>query len=162
MRRIIIAAVAKNGVIGKSDNTMPWHISEEFKHFKNTTIGYVLIMGRRTFESLGKPLKKRLNIVITRKKDYQPPFENVYVVNSLESAIEYCRQGTYEKVFISGGAEIYRQALAKGYVDEMILSHLDFDAQGDVFFPDFEPSDWKIGSREKREQFEIVWYEKKR
>jgi len=156
LKIIIISAVAQNGVIGRLNGEMPWHIKEEFQHFKNTTLGYPVIMGRKTFESLGKPLKGRLNIVITRDKERIFEFEDVRKFHSLIEAIDYCRTLGNEKIFITGGGEIYNQAI--DIADEMIISFLDFKAEGEVFFPAINEKVWKVKSREKREKFEIVIY----
>ncbi|HEY6626612.1 MAG TPA: dihydrofolate reductase, partial [Ignavibacteriaceae bacterium] len=110
MKIVIIAAIARNGVIGKSNGEMPWHVKEEFQHFKKTTLGSAVIMGRKTFETLGKPLKGRENIIITRNKDFKVDFDETKLCHSLEEALKYCESKKYEKVFIIGGGEIYRQA----------------------------------------------------
>ncbi|RKY92320.1 MAG: dihydrofolate reductase, partial [Ignavibacteriae bacterium] len=91
MKVIIISAVAQNGVIGRSNGDMPWHVKEEFKHFKQTTIGFPILLGRRTFETLGKPLKGRENIVITRDENFSCDFEEVIIVYSLKEGIEHCK-----------------------------------------------------------------------
>ena len=159
MRIIIISAVAKNGVIGRSNGEMPWHVKEEFQHFKNTTFGFPIIMGRKTFETLGKPLKGRLNIILTNKRGTNYPFEDVKIFNSLKEAYSYCEKEKYEKAFIIGGGEIYTQALETA--DEMIISYMNFEAEGDVFFPKIEPDKWNVESKEKRNEFEIYRYTRK-
>lgn len=159
MRKIIISAIAQNGVIGRSNGDMPWHIKEEFQHFKNTTLGFPVIMGRKTFNSLGKPLKGRLNIVITRDKALRFEFDDVRKFYSLNEAIEYCKTLGSEKIFIIGGGNVYNQTIE--IADEMILSFLTFEAEGDIYFPEIDEKIWKVTSREKREQFEIVFYARK-
>ncbi len=159
MRIIIISAIASNNVIGRSKGEMPWHVPEEFKHFKQTTLGSPVLMGRKTFKTLEKPLKDRENIVITRNKNFTVQYNEIVVKNSLNEAIEYCKQKKEEKIFIIGGGEIYRQAIS--IADEMILSYMKFDAEGDVYFPEIDENEWKIISREDREKFEIVHYKKK-
>ena len=89
MRKIIISAVAKNGVIGRSNGEMPWHVKEEFQHFKNTTLGFPIIMGRKSFDALGKPLNGRLNVVITANQDFTLPFDEVKIFHSLNKAVDY-------------------------------------------------------------------------
>ena len=138
---------------------MPWHIKEEFQHFKNTTLGFPIIMGRKTFYSLGKPLKGRLNIVITKDKALRFEFDDVKKFYSLNEAIEYCRTLKTEKIFIIGGGNVYEQAIK--IADEMILSFLIFEAEGDIYFPQINEKSWEIKSREKRDQFEIVYYARK-
>lgn len=157
MKIIIISAVAKNSVIGKSNGEIPWHIKEEFQHFKKTTFGFPIIMGRKTFESLQQPLKGRLNIVITSNINYNIDNE-IKVFNSINDALDFCKSLNIEKVFIIGGAEVYKQAL--NFADEMIISYMNFNADGDIFFPDFRIEDWQIISEEEREQFKIVHYKR--
>ena len=159
MKIIIIVAVAENGVIGKANGDLPWKVKEDFQHFKNTTLGFPIVMGRKSFESLGKPLTGRENIVVTHNKDLKYDFENVRIFYSLDSAIDYCKSLNKEKTFITGGGEIYKQAI--NFVDEMIISHMKFEAEGEVRFPDFDINNWKIISRDDREQFEIVTYQRK-
>ena len=159
MRKIIISAVAKNGVIGKDTGELPWHISEEFRHFKQTTLGSPIIMGRKSFDALGKPLPKRENIVISRNIGLVYPFPDIKIFYSLEKAFNYCEDKDYEKIFVIGGGQIYAQAI--NFVDEMIISRLDFEAEGEVHFPLFDESDWEIIKRDKREQFEIFWYKRR-
>ncbi len=159
MKIIIIAAIASNNVIGRSNGEMPWHVPEEFKHFKHTTIGSPVLMGRKTFETLGKPLKDRENIIITHNKNLQVQFDYVEIKSSLDEAVEYCRNKNEEKIFIIGGGQIYGQAIL--IADEMILSYMKFDAEGDVRFPEYNQGDWNIISRENRKQFEIIHYSKK-
>lgn len=154
----LIVAIAQNGVIGKSTGEMSWHVSEEFKHFKNTTKGYPVIMGRKTFETLGKPLKERLNIVLTKNSDYKTKYDDVLVFSSLEDAIDYCKKNEFGKIFIIGGAEIYKLALP--IVDEMIISRMKFDADGDVYFPEFDESKWKKEKIMDKELFEVYHYRK--
>lgn len=152
----LIVAVAQNGVIGKSTGEMSWHVSEEFKHFKNTTRGYPVIMGRKTFETLGKPLKERLNIVLTKNSEYKTQYDEVLIFSSLEDAIDYCKKNNFEKIFIIGGAEIYKLALP--IVNEMIISRMKFDAEGDVYFPKFDESEWIKEKIMDKELFEVYHY----
>jgi dihydrofolate reductase len=159
LKIIIISAIAQNKVIGRSNGEMPWHVKEEFQHFKKTTIGSPIIMGRKTFETLGKPLKERENIIVTRNMDFHLNFEEVKIFHSLQDSIKYCESKNYEKAFIIGGGQIYQQALS--LADEMILSYMKFEAKGDIFFPEFRKENWEKISSEDQEQFEIVIYIKK-
>ena len=159
MKIIIIVAVAQNGVIGRANGEMPWHVKEDFQHFKKTTMGFPIIMGRKSFESLGKPLKGRENIVVTRNPNLKYDFDTVKIFFSLNSAIDHYKSLNKEKVFITGGGEIYRQSIH--IADEMIISHMKFDAEGEIKFPDFNIDDWEITSREDKEQFEIKTYSRK-
>jgi len=160
LKIIIISAVAQNGVIGKSNGDMPWHVKEEFKHFKQTTIGFPILMGRKTFETLGKPLKGRENIVITRDENFSCDFEEVKIVYSLKEGIEHCKIASPEKLFVIGGGEIYKQAIE--IADEMIISYMKFDAEGEINFPEISENNWEVASRDDREKFEIVKYTRKR
>lgn len=155
----LIAAVAKNGVIGKANGDMPWHVKEEFKHFKETTYGYPIIMGRKTFETLGKPLKGRLNIIVTRNKNYKVDYDEVLIFDSLERSIQYCKENNFEKIFVIGGGEIYSKAI--DLVDEMIISKMKFDAEGEIKFPEFNESDWNIEKIKQEELFEVFVYRRK-
>ncbi|WP_337864949.1 dihydrofolate reductase [Ignavibacterium sp.] len=154
----LIVAIAKNSVIGKSSGEMSWHVSEEFKHFKNTTKGFPVIMGRKTFETLGKPLKDRLNIVLTKNPDFKTEFDEVIIFSSLDDALQFCRNNNYEKVFIIGGAEIYKLALP--IVDEMIISFMKFEAEGDVYFPEFNETEWTKEKIMDKELFEVYLYKR--
>ena len=159
MRIIIISAIAQNGVIGKSNGEMPWHEKEEFQHFKRTTFGFPVIMGRKTFETLGNPLKGRENIIVTRNDNFKIDFEETKVCYLLNEAIEYCKSKNSEKAFIIGGGQIYKQAIS--IADDMILSFMKFEAEGDVKFPEINYDDWKVVSVEDREKFEIKRYVRK-
>lgn len=154
----LIVAIAQNEVIGKSSGEMSWHVSEEFKHFKNTTKGFPVLMGRKTFETLGNPLKERLNIVITRNPEYKTQFDDVLIFSSLDEAINFCREKKFEKIFIIGGAEIYKIAIP--IVDEMIISRMKFTAEGDVYFPEFDESNWKKEKIMDKELFEVYLYKR--
>jgi len=160
LKIIIISAVAQNGVIGRLNGEMPWHVKEEFQHFKETTIGFPILMGRKTFETLGKPLNGRENILITRDENYKCNFEEVIIVHSLNEGIEHCKITSPEKIFIIGGGEIYKQAI--NIADELIISYMKFNAEGEINFPEISENVWKINSRDDIEKFEIVKYSRKR
>jgi len=156
LRIVIIVAIAKNGVIGKVNGEMPWHVKEDFQHFKKTTMGFPIIMGRKSFESMGKPLPGRENIIVTRNTNLKYDFDGIKIFYSLQDAVDYSKSLNKDKIFITGGGEIYNQSIS--FADEMIISHMKFDVVGDVKFPDFNVDDWKIISREEKEEFEIVTY----
>ena len=160
MKIIIIVAVAANGVIGRANGEMPWHVKEDFQHFKKTTMSSPIIMGRKSFVSLGKPLKGRENIVVTRNTNLNYDFDDVTIVLSLNEAIEHCKLLNKEKIFITGGGEIYKQSIS--IADEMIISHMKFDAVGEVKFPEIDMNEWYIDSKDDREKFEIVTYKRRR
>ncbi len=138
MEKIIIAAVSKNKVIGK-DGKLPWHSKEELSFFKKTTVGFPVIMGRKTFESLRYPLEKRLNIIISKSKKSNK--QNLIYFDSIEGALEYCDKKKYNKVFIIGGAEIFKQAL--GLADKILISEMKRNYDGNVFFPELRSEKWK-------------------
>lgn len=161
MKKIIIAAVAKNNVIGK-DGIMPWHSKEDLKHFKETTMGYPLIMGRKTFFSMGngKPLKGRLNIILTRDSDFVKPHEDVEVFSSIEDAYNHCNRKDYEKVFITGGGEIYKQEINK--VDELQISEMKVEVDGDTFFPKIDQAIWVVDQEKEFDEFILKIYRKRK
>ena len=132
----IIVAVAKNGVIGR-ENDLPWHLSEDLKHFKKTTMGKPVIMGRKTFESVGEPLPGRENIVVTRNRSYSAIGCDVAL--SLEEAIE--KAGEVEEVMILGGGQIYKEALP--LTDRIYLTQVEAQVEGDARFPELDWSEWK-------------------
>ncbi len=133
-RLSIIAAFAdRNRALGK-DNKLPWHIPEDFKHFKDLTSGHVVIMGRKTFESIGKALPNRLNIIVTRNAKFQA--EGCTVVDSIEKALSLAKEKeAHGEVFVIGGGEIYAQALP--FTDRLYLTIIQGEFEGDTFFPEF-------------------------
>ena len=159
MKKIIISAIAANGVIGDSQKGLPWHISEEFKHFKETTFGYPIIMGKKTFSELGKPLKGRLNIVLSDDPSYTFDDPSVLIFPGFQEALNYCELSGAEKVFIAGGRSVYAKAIL--FCDEMILSFLKQSAEGDVYFPKVDLLDWKIVNQVEHELFTVKFYEKR-
>lgn len=143
VRISIIAAVGANGVIGMA-NAIPWRLPSDFAHFKRTTMGKPVIMGRRTFESIGKPLPGRVNIVVTRRKGYQP--DGVLIMDSLDAAIEHARTMAVadgqDEIFIGGGADIYLQAMP--HADRLYITHVDAEPEGDALFPEITPAEWRV------------------
>jgi len=135
-----VVAIAENHAIGK-DNQLLWRLPNDLKHFKAITSGHTVIMGRKTYDSVGKPLPNRRNIIITRK-DIE--IEGCEVVNSIEAALELCR--SEEEVFIVGGAEIYKQSLHLVNRIYLTIVHQSFDA--DSFFPEINPEEWNETSHE--------------
>lgn len=129
----IIAAIGKNRELGK-DNKLLWHISDDFKRFKKLTSGHVVIMGRKTFESIGKPLLNRINIVVTRNRSWTPL--GCTVCYSMDEALRQAQGKPLKEVFIIGGAEIYKQGLK--YTDKLYLTLVDKEyPEADAFFPDY-------------------------
>lgn len=140
MKISIIVAASRNNVIGK-DNQLIWRLSADLKRFKALTTGHTIIMGRKTFDSIGKPLPNRTSVIITRQEDYKQ--EGCTVVHSLEEALEAAKD--QEKVFIIGGGTIYEQALDKADELYLTLVHKEFD--GDTFFPEIKMSEWESVTR---------------
>ena len=140
----IIVAKAKNNIIGKN-NKMIWHLPEDLKHFKNLTTGHTIIMGRKTFESLGKPLSNRKHIIFSQNPDFKVNDENVEVVHSLLQ-IQDLIEGK-EEAFVIGGAMIYNFLMP--YVKKMYVTEIEKDFEGDTFFPIIDSEIWKEVSREK-------------
>jgi len=157
-RIYLVAAVSLNGVIGASGR-LPWHLPEDLKHFKKLTLGHPVIMGRRTWESLGKPLPGRENIVVSRKAGFEAP--GASVAATLEAAVALC---TGEAVaFVIGGAEIYAAALP--LADGLVLTEIQKDFEGDTHFPQWDRKAWRVTQRETHTaadgmRFDFVLYER--
>lgn len=141
----IIVAMAKNHTIGVN-NTLPWRCPEDLKHFKALTMGHHMIMGRKTFESIGRPLPGRSTVVVTRDRNLQ--IEGCLMAHSLPEALAACTGDS--QIFIVGGAEIYQQALH--LVDTLHITEIQQDVDGDAFFPEFDASEWLEVAREIRTQ----------
>jgi dihydrofolate reductase len=138
----LIVAAGTNNAIGK-DNQLLWHLPKDLQFFKQTTWAMPVVMGRKTFESLGgKPLNGRVNIIITRQEDWS--HEGVVVVHSLADALFFAKESDYKEVFIAGGGEIYAQALPKA--NKIFLTRVDANIDGDTFFPEIDPSDWALAN----------------
>ncbi|MCB9260079.1 MAG: dihydrofolate reductase [Ignavibacteriales bacterium] len=155
LERIIIAAIAQNGVIGNK-NKIPWHSREELKHFKKTTGNYPIIFGRKTFQSIGKSLPNRLNIVISSNLKSK----NILTFNFLSKAYKFLQDEKYNKVFICGGERIYRSAIK--YSEKMIISHMNFEAKGDRKFPKINFNLWNIVDQKVCKDFVVKYYERKK
>lgn len=136
----LIVAAAENGVIGK-DNQLLWLLPDDLKRFKKLTMGCPIIMGRKTYESIGKPLPGRTTIIITHSADYQ--VEGAHTVHAIEQALEMARNLDAEKAFIIGGGEIYRDALAKQLVEKIYLTEVRVDLPGDTYFVLPDPTLWQ-------------------
>ena len=139
----LIVAVSSNGVIGR-DGGLPWHLPADLKHFKRTTMGHHLIIGRRTWDEVGKPLPGRTMVVVTRSRNFAP--EGAQVVRSVEDAIELAVEDN--EIFIGGGSQIYRIALARDLVDRIYLTRIHADVEGDTFFPELDLDGWELSSEE--------------
>lgn len=156
-----IAAMASNRVIG-SNNQLPWDIPEDMKFFRDKTKNKIIIMGRKTFESLGKPLPNRFNIVITRNKDFIAP--GATIVNTIEAALKLAESKITEwnsEIFVIGGAEIYK--LAMPFTDRIYLTEIQKEFKGDAKFPEFDKRAFKITEKSDRTEpvkFSFVTYDR--
>ncbi len=139
----LIAAVAENGVIGAAGG-MPWRLPTDFAFFKRMTLGKPLVMGRRTFESIGRPLPGRTNIVVTRQPGYQPG--GVLVIDDLAAALDHAasiaRADGAAEIMVGGGAEIYSQTI--GRADRLYITHVQLSPEGDAVFPTIDPAEWVV------------------
>lgn len=155
----LIAAIGRQRQLGK-DNQMLWHIKEDFQHFKKTTMGHTLLMGRKTYESIGRPLPGRKTYILTRDSSYHQ--ENCETVHSLEGAILKAKKAGESELFIAGGGEVYAQFLDQA--DKLILSIVDYTGEADAFFPEVQFDHWQEASRKnfpataKAPQWELVEY----
>ncbi len=138
-----IVAASTNNVIGKN-NQLPWSLPNDMKFFKNTTWAMPVLMGRKSFESLGKPLPGRLNVVITRQNDWKP--EGTTVVHSVADAIKVAVAADYNEAFIIGGGEIFKEAMP--VADKIYLTRVDVTLEGDAFFPEMNPKEWLMVSEQ--------------
>lgn len=147
MKISLIVAMAKNRTIG-IDNTLPWRIPEDLRHFKALTMGHHMIMGRKTFDSIGKPLPGRTTVVVTRNRAFQA--EGCIVAHSLQDAVTACAND--EEIFVVGGAELYAQALP--LASTLYLTEIAQDVDGHAYFPQFDRSEWVEAARVRRSQTE--------
>ena len=156
----LIAAMAKNRVIGRN-NALPWHLPEDLKYFKATTLGKPILMGRKTFDSIGKPLPGRTSVGLTRNPEWS--FDGCLVVPSLDVAL--ARLADREEVLVIGGADLYQQTLPRA--DRLYLTEINADFEGDAWFPDFDRSQWQQISRQPHPDngrgfsFDFVVYQRK-
>ena len=144
MKISIIVAMDANGVIGR-DNELPWHLPADLQHFKKTTMGKPILMGRKTYESIGRPLPGRSNIVITRDSRYQAA--GCVVVNSIDAAMDAA--GEQDEIMVIGGAEFYRQVLPRTQTIYLTRIHEAFE--GDTVFPELKDADWREVERSDQE-----------
>lgn len=154
----IISAMARNRVIG-IENRLPWHLPEDLRHFKALTLGHHIIMGRKTYESIGRPLPGRITVIVTRDPGYR--VEGCITAHSVQEAIAAC--GDDVEVFFVGGAELYGQVLA--LADRLHLTEIQADFEGDAHFPDFDRSQWREVARERHRSeggldYHFVTYER--
>lgn len=138
----LIVAIGKNGEIGK-DGKLIWHIKEDLKYFKEKTLGNILIMGKVTYESIGKPLKGRTTIVLTRDKNFKEA-DNLYVARSVKDAVKLAKElQTNNEIFVAGGASVYKEFLDKELIDTLYITKIDKSFKADKYFPEFGKSKFK-------------------
>jgi dihydrofolate reductase len=147
----LIAAVARNGVIGAAGG-IPWHLPADFAHFKQTTMGQTLVMGRATYDSIGRPLPGRTTVVLTRDPDWSAP--GVSTAHTIEEALSRAENDVY----VAGGAQVY--ALAMPYADRQLLSEVPLEPEGDTRYPEIDERVWHVTDRDPREGFTIVTWER--
>lgn len=152
-RLTLIAAVGRNRAIGR-DNEMPWHLPEDLAHFKQSTLGHIIVMGRKTYDSIGRALPGRHTVVVTRQRDWS--VEGVDVAGSLEAALDLA---SGEEVFVAGGGQIYAQALPRA--DRLLITEVDQSPAAEVFFPEVDQAVWREVAREPRDGFAFVTYERR-
>ena len=148
----VLAAVGANLVIGRAGD-MPWHLPQDLAHFKATTMGHTMVMGRKTYDSIGRALPGRRTIVITRQPGWHAP--SVEVAHSLPEALALAGPAD---VFVVGGSDVYQQAMP--FADQMLLTEIEQSPEGDAFFPAFSPDDWRETAREAHNGFAFVTYER--
>ncbi|MDC3144992.1 dihydrofolate reductase [SAR86 cluster bacterium] len=143
MKITLVAAIASNNVIGK-ENSLPWNIPEDLKRFKQMTSGHTILMGRKTFDSIGRPLPNRQNIVMTKDKNFEQ--EGIKVINDFDEALELIKESN-EDVFVIGGSKIYE--LFEPVANSLAITRILKDFEGDAFFPDINWDLWQIEKEEK-------------
>ncbi|WP_435143276.1 dihydrofolate reductase [Halobaculum sp. P14] len=160
MDLVLIVAVADNGVIG-ADGDIPWHLPADLRHFKETTTGHPVIVGRRTYESiardLGGPLPGRTNIVLSRSEPDLP--DDVVVADSVDAAVDAAESTGADAAYVAGGGAVYEQFLDRA--DRMVVTELHDRYEGDTYFPEPDWSAWRETDRERRDDFDIVTYERR-
>lgn len=154
-RVVLVAAVADNGVIGR-DGDIPWRIPGDMRHFRKVTSGNTVVMGRLTYESIGRPLPHRTNIVVTRTPGWSA--EGVTVATSVEAAIEVAQEVPGD-VMVIGGAQVYEAVI--GLADVQVLTEVHQSPEGDTFYPAFDRSEWAETAREPHEGYDFVWLERR-
>lgn len=158
----IVVAVGRNGVIGR-DGQMPWPRTGDMRQFKELTWGHPVVMGRATFESIGRPLPGRTSVVLTRQAGWQPGHDGVVVVHDLTDALE-AAAALDDEVFLVGGAQVYAEALEAGLVDRLVVTHVPLEPEGDAFFGPVDAAVWREVARTAHAgtpDYEIATYERR-
>ncbi|GAB4129143.1 MAG: dihydrofolate reductase [Raineya sp.] len=163
----LVVAVSENNVIGEKGK-IPWKLSDDLHFFKTLTENHVIIMGRKTFESLPKKLPNRIHVVVSRNKKYDIDEEDCYVVTCLDEALDFAKTFLGKKIFVIGGSKIYEQALQKKVVDTIFFTQVKAQVQGDTFFPKVEWQSWQeVGrkhfykSEKNQYDFDIIEFKRK-
>ena len=151
---VLVAAVADNGVIGR-DGDIPWHLPEDLRHFRVTTRGNTVLMGRRTFDSIGRPLPERTNVVVTRNPDWSAA--GVYVVHSVAEGIERAQEFDGD-VMVIGGGDVY--AAAMPLADVQVLTEVHATPEGDTTYPAWDRAQWREAERRTHDGYDLVWWER--
>lgn len=146
MKISAIVAASKNWVIGK-DNEIPWYVPNDLRYFRRMTLGHHIILGRKNYESIGKPLPKRTNLIISRDTNFEAP--GCHVFNSIDEAIKFAKKNKEDELFICGGGQIYIQTMDK--VDKLYFTEIEAVIEGDVYFPEIDPSEWELISTERNQ-----------
>jgi dihydrofolate reductase len=154
-RVVLVAAVAENGVIGNGDD-IPWRVPGEQKHFKALTLGHVLLMGRTTYDTIGRPLPGRTTVVLTR--DLAWSADGVLVAHDVDEALRIA-DGLEGDVMVAGGAQVYVATMA--VADEQVISEIPIDADGDVRYPVFDTGEWEVAGREPRDGYTVVTWRRR-
>lgn len=155
MKLLIVAAVSLNNVIGL-ENKIPWHDDTELSYFKNLTINNAVLMGRLTFESIGKPLPDRLNLVLSRNSTKNIDNESLFYFNLIDDAVSFAEQSNVKKLFVIGGSQIYEKMINQ--VDELLISRIPFQVLGDKYFPKIDLKYWKLDKIEEYPTFNVEKY----
>lgn len=154
----IVAAVARNGVIGVAGG-LPWHLPDDLRRFKELTMGHVLVMGRRTYESIGRPLPGRTTVVVTRQPGWSAGADDVIRARDVPGALQLASE-IDDEVFVVGGGQIYEEALP--LADRLELTHVDREPEGDTMFPEVNWSEWREVRREPGDRVAYITYERVR
>ena len=152
-RVVLVAAVADNGVIGR-DGGVPWHLPGDLRHFRETTTGHILVMGRTTYDGIGRPLPHRTTIVLTRDRDWSA--DGVHVAHSLEDALALA--GPETDVMVVGGRAVYEVAMP--WATHQVLTEVHATPEGDTCYPTWDRSSWTEARREARDGYDLVWWER--
>lgn len=157
----LVVAVGDNGVIGR-DGGMPWPRTGDMRQFKELTWGHPVVMGRATYESIGRPLPGRASVVLTRNPDWHPGADDVLVVHDLDTALARAAE-LDDLVFLIGGARVYAEALERDLVDALVVTHVPLSPEGDAFFAPIDPARWRETSRVAHDgtpDYQIATYER--